>query len=198
VPAKQQDSKSRTQVAKRHSNPLRNFGELQRFGVEFCCRSDVSATARSQVSFLCMTPIHCRRGQLNWFRIVKSSGRRGSARGDYVGMAKARPYPDSCDARSGRGLNAGARVFEYEGQVGHSGHRVQPFQIRPWMRRGSSSPIARALNLCAISAVRKAALALRRERWKAVKPEFCSWYAEASNISFCLEARRDFSRRAVV
>ncbi len=52
-------------------------------------------------------------------------------------------------------LNAGARIFEYEGQVGHNAARAQPFQIRPWMPCGSSSP--RALNLCAISAVRKAA-----------------------------------------
>src|ERR1700737_51660 len=49
-------------------------------------------------------------------------------------MAKARPYSDSRNACSGGGLNAGARIFEREGQVGRSAHRAQAFQIWHWMR----------------------------------------------------------------
>src|SRR5713226_2171218 len=49
-------------------------------------------------------------------------------------MAKACPYSNSRNSCSGGGLNARARIFEREGQIGRSIHRAQPFQIWHWMR----------------------------------------------------------------
>src|SRR6202011_5516728 len=76
----------------------------------------VNASPRSQPGR--PSPFHGRRDQFHQFRIVKGLGRHACARLEHIGIAKAGSYSDRRNACSGRGLDAGAGIFERHRQMG--------------------------------------------------------------------------------